>query len=389
MSNPVELSDRESLLHSSNTALNSKMVSQYSSVLSPIVVNAVMRVIDPKTAINVDLNDIKIIKKLGGTVEDTQLIEGLLFNQHVVHSADGPTRVQNAKVGLIQFCISPPKTNMESNVVISDYQQMDRILREEKRYLLDICNKIKKTGCNVLLIQKSILRDAVVEMSLHFLAKLKILVVKDIERDEIEFISKTLGCTPVANIESFTPDKLGTADLVEEISTSDGKLVKITGVPHTKTVSVLVRGSNKLMIDEAERSIHDSLCVIRCLVKKRFLIAGGGAPEIELSQQLGQWAKTLKGLDSYCVSAYAEAFEVIPYTLAENAGLNPIAIVTELRNRHAKGEKSAGINVRKGAISNILEENVVQPLLVSTSAIRLASETVAMILKIDDIVAVR
>jgi len=175
---------------------------------------------------------------------------------------------------------------------------------------------------------------------------------------------------------------------VEEISTSDGKLVKITGVPANKTVTVLVRGSNKLVIDEADRSLHDSLCVIRSLVKKRFFIAGGGAPEIELSLSLGKWAKTLKGMESYCVSAYADAFEIVPYTLAENAGLNPIAIVTELRNKHAQGEKNAGINVRKGIISNILEENVLQPLLVSTSAVRLATETVAMILKIDDIVSV-
>jgi len=183
---------------------------------------------------------------------------------------------------------------------------------------------------------------------------------------------------------------LGTAALVEEVSTSDSKVVKITGVPSGgKTVSILVRGSNKLVLDEAERSIHDSLCVIRCLVKKRFLIAGGGAPEIELSLHLGKWAKSLSGMDSYCTAAYADAFEVVPYTLAENAGLHPIAIVTELRSKHAEGGKNFGINVRKGMITNILEERVVQPLLVSVSAVRLATETVAMILKIDDIVGVR
>jgi len=387
---PVKLEDRETLLHSSNTALNSKMVSQYSPILSPIVVDAVMNVIDPKTAINVDLNDIKIVKKLGGTVEDTQLIKGLVFTQKISTTAGGPTRIQNAKIGLIQFQLSPPKTNMESNVQISDYTQMDRIIAEERKYLLDLCKRIQKTGCNVLLIQKSILRDAVTDMSLHFLAKLKILVVKDIEREDIEFITKTVGCQPVADINSFSADKLGVAELVEEGHTSDGKIVKITGVSaNSKTVTILVRGSNKLMLDEADRSIHDSLCVIRSLVKKRFLIAGGATPEIELSLQLGNWAKSLSGLESYCVSAYAEAFEVIPYTLAENAGLNPILIITELKARHTAGEKTAGINVRKGEITNILEENVVQPLLVSHSAVRLATETVAMILKIDDIIAVR
>lgn len=172
-------------------------------MIAPICVNAIYKLIDPKTSINIDLRDIRIVKKLGGTVEDTELVEGLVFNQKATHSAGGPSKVKDAKIGLIQFQISPPKTNvsahvesknnslqMDSSVVVTDYQQMDRILREEKNYLLNICNKIKKSGCNVLLIQKSILRDAVTEMSLHFLAKLKIMVVRDIERDEIEFISK-------------------------------------------------------------------------------------------------------------------------------------------------------------------------------------------------------
>ncbi|KAL6067604.1 T-complex protein 1 subunit delta [Balamuthia mandrillaris] len=388
MSTPVELTDRESLLKSAITALNSKVVSQYSNLLAPLAVNAVLQVIDPKTATNVDLRDIKIVSKLGGLIDDTELVDGLVFTQKAVKSAGGPSMVENAKIGLIQFQLSPPKTNMDNSVFIEDYTQMDRILREERKYLLDMCNKIKKTGCNVLLIQKSILRDAVSDLSLHFLAKLKILVVKDVEREDIEFICRTLGCKPIASIEGFVADKLGSAKLVEEVSTSGGSLVKITGVPNPgKTVTVVVRGSNQLVIDEAERSLHDALCVIRSLVKQKFLIAGGGAPEIEVSLQLGEWAKTLQGKHGYCVRAFAESLEIVPYTLAENAGLHPIAIVTNLRNRHAQGEKTAGINVRKGIISNILEENVVQPLLVSTSCISLATENTVAMLKIDDIVA--
>jgi len=195
-----------------------------------------------------------------------------------------------------------------------------------------------------------------------------------------------LGCQPAASIEGFSAEKLGSAKQVEEISTSDGKVVKVTGVANPgKTVTILCRGSNKLVLDECERSVHDALCVMRSLVKKKFLIAGGGAPEIEVSLQLGAYAKTLAGVESYCTRAYAEAFEIIPYTLAENAGLNAIAIVTELRNRHNNGEKNTGINVRKGIISDIMKENVLQPLLVNSSAINLATETVCLILKIDDI----
>jgi len=240
------------------------------------------------------------------------------------------------------------------------------------------------------LIQKSILRDAVNDLSLHFLSKLKILVVTDVEREDIEFISRTIGCIPIASIESFVPEKLGSSKLVEEVGTSDGKIVKITGVPNSgKTVTILCRGSNKLVMDESERSVHDALCVLRSLVKKRFMIAGGGAPEIEMSVQLSKYAQSVTGVESYCILAFAEAMEIIPYTLAENAGLNPIAIVTELRNRHSQGEKTVGINVKKGMISDILKENVVQPLLVSTSAITLATETVSMILKIDDVLSTR
>ncbi|KAJ3054336.1 T-complex protein 1 subunit delta [Rhizophlyctis rosea] len=385
MSMKLDLADRESLLKSASTSLNSKIVSQHSSLLAPIAVDSVLRVIDPAIHDNVDLNDIRLVKKVGGTIDDTELIDGMVLTQNTIKSAGGPTKMEKAKIGLIQFQLSPPKPDMENQIIVNDYRQMDKILKEERQYLLNLCKRIKKAGCNVLFIQKSILRDAVNDLSLHFLAKLKILAIKEIERDEVEFICKSTGCKPIADIESFTEDKLGYAELVEEVESAGAKVVKVTGVKNAgKTVSVLIHGSNPLVLEEAERSLHDALCVIRCLVKKRALIAGGGAPEIEVSQKLMAYAKTLKGMEAYCFEAFAEALEVVPTTLAENAGLNPIGIVTELRNRHAKGEKTAGVNVRKGTISNILEENVVQPLLVSTSAIELAAETVKMIMKIDD-----
>ncbi|ORY03380.1 putative t-complex protein 1 delta subunit (tcp-1-delta) [Basidiobolus meristosporus CBS 931.73] len=390
MATKIDLSDRDSLLKSASTSLNSKIVSQYSNLLSPIAVDAVMKVIEPSTATNVDLKDIRIVKKVGGTIDDTELIDGLVLTQNVIKSAGGPTRVEKAKIGLIQFQLSPPKPDMENQIIVNDYRQMDKILKEERQYLLNMCKKIKKAGCNVVLIQKSILRDAVNDLSLHFLAKLKILVIKDIERDEVEFICKSTGCKPIADVDSFTEDKLGYADLLEEVNNDGTRVVKVTGVKNAgRTVSVLCRGANGLVLEEAHRSLHDALCVIRCLVKKKALVAGGGAPEIEVSQSLMEYAKTLKGMEAHCFQAFAEALEVIPTTLAENAGLNPIGIVTELRNKHAQGEKTAGINVRKGTITNILEENVIQPLLVSTSAIELAAETVKMILKIDDIVQTR
>ncbi|KAB0366013.1 hypothetical protein FD754_010169, partial [Muntiacus muntjak] len=303
--------------------LTDMVVFQYSSLLSPVSVDAVMKVIDPATATSVDLRDIKIVKML-----DLKRL-----------------------IGLIQFCLSAPKTDMDNQIVVSDYVQMEGVLREERAYILNLVKQIKKTGCNVLLIQKSILRDALSDLALHFLNKKKIMVVKDIEREDNEFICKTIGAKPVVHVDQFTADMLGSAELAEEVSLNgSGKLIKITGCANAgKTVTIVVRGSNKLVFEEAERSIHDAFCVICCL----------------LALRLTECSRTLSGMESYCICAFADAMEVITSTLAGNGGLNPIST---------------------GGVSNILEELVVQPLLVSVSALTLATETVRSILKIDDVV---
>jgi len=304
MSTPVDLNDKASLLRAASTSLNSKVVifpalelselicnifqivSQYSSTLAPIAVAAVSRLVTP-TSSNVDLRDIRVVKKIGGTIEDTELVEGVVLNQNVVVSAGGPTRVEKAKIAIIQFQLSAPKpdvcnppflfdlspltySQMDNTVVINDYRLMDKVIKEGRQYILNLCKKIKKANCNVLLIQKSILRDAVDDLSLNYLKRLNILVVKDVERDEIEFLSKSLGCKPISDIEAFTEDKLGQADLVEEASDMGMKVVRITGIKNRgRTVSILATGSNNLVVDECERSLHDALCVVRCLVKKK------------------------------------------------------------------------------------------------------------------------
>ena len=224
-------------------------------------------------------------------IDDSEMVDGLVLSQQAVKSAGGPTRMEKAKIGLIQFQLSPPKPDMENQIVVNDYRQMDKILKEERTYLLNMVKKIKRSKCNVLLIQKSILRDAVNDLSLHFLYKLGIMCIKDIERDEVEFICKSTGCKPIADIDSFTEDRLGSADLVEEVSHLGSRYTKVTGVKHTnpnspRTVSIVARGANPLILDEAERSLHDAMCVVRCLVKKRALLPGGGAPEMAVSTQL-------------------------------------------------------------------------------------------------------
>ena len=392
ISKPVELGDRDHLLSAVETCLSSKVVAQNSDLLAPIAVDSVLGIVeDVEKSTNVDLKDIRLVTQMGGTVDDTELIKGLVLTKGATKTAGGPTTMQNAKIALIQYCLSAPKTDMDNNVVVSDYAAMDRILREERKFILGQCKAIKKSGANVLLIQKSILRDAYNELSLHFLAKMGILVVTDIDRGDVEFICRTLGCQPVAHADQMTADKLGTAESVSDVLMEGGstKVVKFTGVQNPgKTMTVLLRGSNEFVLGEAERSLHDAQCVVRSFVKKRYMIAGGGAAETEAALRLQEYSQQLTGMDAYCFRAFADALEVIPYTLAENAGMKPIEVVTELRKQHAEGIKGAGINVKKGKVSDMYEMNVVQPLLVSTSAIQLATESVSMMMKIDDLVVV-
>ena len=289
MAKPVDLNDRDSLIQNAITSLSSKVVSHHSDLLAPMAVDAVMKIIDKATADNVDLRNIHVSKKLGGTIDESELIDGLCFvDKKASHLAGGPTRIENAKIGLIQFPISAPKSDMESNVVVGNDVAMDRIIREERQHILGIIKKIIASGANVLLLQKSILREAISDLALHFLAKKKIMVIKDIERDDIDFISKTIGATPVAHVDQFKAEKLGSANLVEEVSAGgSSKIVKVTGCPNSgKTVSILLRGSNQLVLDEADRSLHDALCVVRALVKKRSLVPGGACVEMEVAHQL-------------------------------------------------------------------------------------------------------
>jgi T-complex protein 1 subunit delta len=392
MSKPLDLHDRDHLLSAVETCLSSKVVGSNSDVLAPIAVDSVLGVVgNLDTSTSVDLNDIRLVTQVGGTVDDTELVKGLVLTKGSTKTAGGPSQMADAKIGLIQYCLSAPKTDMDNSVVVSDYAAMDRILREERKYILQQCKTIKKSGCNVLLIQKSILRDAYNELSLHFLAKMGILVVTDIDRGDVDFICRTLGCQPIAHPDQMTAEMLGSAERVADVVMEGGstKVVKFTGVQNPgKTMTVLLRGSNEFVLAEAERSLHDAQCVVRSLVKKRFLIAGGGAPETEACLKLQEHARELTGMDAYCFQAFADALEVIPYTLAENAGMKPIEVVTELRKQHAEGMKGAGINVKKGKVSDMYDLNVIQPLLVSTSAMQLATETVCMIMKVDDVVVV-
>lgn len=295
---PVDISNKETLIQCVNTSLSSKVISTNSELLSPMAVDAVLKVIDPQTAQNVDLRDIRVVRKLGGTIDDTTLVEGIVFDKCKPSTANGgPTKIVNARIAVIQFQIATPKTDLENSVIIKDYQAMDRIMKEERKIIAEMVKKIVASEANVLLIQKSILKDATNELSLHFLAKKGIMVVQDIEREDVDFICKSIGAVPVAHIDHLSKDKFGFAELCEQSRLEDdAKIFKITGLKNAKTVSLLVRGSNPLVIDEAARSLHDALCVIRSLVKSKALITGGGSAELEISSQLQERATKMKGL---------------------------------------------------------------------------------------------
>ncbi|KAI8422331.1 hypothetical protein MSG28_006200 [Choristoneura fumiferana] len=298
MATPVDLQNEEALLQAAATSLNSKVVSQHSTILAPIAVQAIRAVMEPipnGIGARVDLRDVKVLERLGGTVEDTELIQGLVI-PHRASNVNGPHRIEKAKVGLIQFCISPPKTDMDHNVIVSDYAAMDRVLKEERQYILNIVKQIKKAGCNVLLVQKSILRDALSDLAVHFLDKIKTMVIKDIEREDIEFVCKTLGCRPIASLDHFTAENLVNVDLVEEVNEPSGKYIKMTGCNSGgRTVSVLVRGSAGAVVAEAARSLHDALCAVRCVARRPALLAGGGAPEAAAAAALARAAIAAPG----------------------------------------------------------------------------------------------
>lgn len=202
IASPINLNDRDELIMNASTSLSSKVVSHHSDLLAPLAVDSILKVIDKETADNVDLRDIHVARKLGGTIDDSELVDGLVFvDKKASHFAGGPTRVENAKIGLIQFPLSAPKSDLESNVVVHDYTAMDRLLKEERKHILELVKKVLATGANVVLLQKSVLREAVSDLALHFLAKKNVMVIRDIDREEIDFISRTIGATPVAHID--------------------------------------------------------------------------------------------------------------------------------------------------------------------------------------------
>jgi len=378
----IDPTDKEALKKVAMTSMASKIVSENKEQLADIAVEAVLHVARKVgEEYRVDLDDIMVEKKPGESITDTKLIKGIVLDKEVVHSGM-PKRVENAKIALLNCPLEVEKTEFDSKIHIESPEEMEAFLKEEENMLRGMAEKIAEAGANVVICQKGI--D---DMAQHFLARKGILAVRRAKKSDMEKLSKATGGRIVTNIEDLTSEDLGYAALVEERKIGDDKMVFIEGCKDPRSVAILVRGGTERIVDEAERSVHDALCVVRDVVQEPKILAGGGAPEIEVARELREYAESLPGREQLAVQSFAEAIETVPVTLAENAGLDPIDIISDLRAAHEKGERWAGVDVFEGKVSDMEKLEVYEPVAVKKQVIKSATEAATMILKIDDVIA--
>ncbi len=378
----VSPNDVSMLMKAAITTMSTKMVSGYSQHLGKIAVDAIMKVAQKTDeGYKIDLSDVKVDKKAGESVEDSCLIEGIVLDKEVVHSRM-PKTIKKAKIALLNAPIEIEKTEFTSKINIESPEEMKAFLDEEENMLRNMVEKVTKSGANVLVCQKGI--DDVAQ---HFLAKAGVLAVRRVSESNIEKLSKATGAKIVVNIEGLTEKDLGNAELVEERKMGDDKWVFIEGCKNPRALTILLRGGTEKVIDEVERAIHDTLCVVKDIMQRPYVVAGGGAPEIEVSSRLRKWAGALSGKEQLAAIAFAEALEIVPTTLAENSGLDPVDILVDLRSSHEKGKIWTGIDAIEGRVTNMSEIDVYEPLVVKEQIIKAASEAASMILRIDDVIA--
>jgi len=379
---PIDLNKTDYLKKVAVTAMGSKIVSEYKEYLAEIAVKAMLAVAE-KTAngYKVDVDDIKVEKKTGESVGETSLITGIVLDKEIVHSGM-PKRVEKAKVALLDVSLENEKPEVDAKINIENPAQIEAFLKQEEVMLKAMVEKVLSSGANVVICQKGI--D---DMAQHFLARKGVIAIRRAKKSDMEKLARATGAKIVSNINALSTTDLGYAALVEERKTGDDKMTYIEGCKNPKSVTLLIRGGNQRLTAEAERSIHDALCVIKDLIQEPRVVAGGSAPEMEMANVLKKYAQTLPGREQFAVRIFAESLEVIATTLAENAGLDPVDLLTQLRARHEKGETWAGINVLAGTTEDMTKLDVYEPLTVKKQIIKSANEATSMILKIDDIIS--
>jgi archaeal chaperonin len=379
---PVDLTSTEYLKKSAMTSMASKIVAEYKEEMADITVKAMLEVAEKQDGVyKVDVEDVKVEKKTGGSLSDTSLINGIVLDKEIVHSGM-PKRMENAKIALIDASIEIEKTEIDAKISIESPEQIGAFLKQEETTLREMTDKILASGANVVVCQKGI--D---DMAQHFLSRKGIIAIRRAKKSDMEKLARASGGKIVTKLDDISASDLGSAALVEERRVGEDKMTFVEGCKEPKAVTLLIRGGTQRIIAEAERSIHDALCVIKDLIEEPKIVAGGGAPELEMARALKKYAETLPGREQIAVRVFAEALESIAVTLTENAGLEPIDILSELRARHEKGETWAGIEVLEGKIQDMTKMNVFEPVAVKKQTIKSASEAATMILKIDDIIA--
>jgi thermosome len=379
---PVKPTGKEFLEKVAATSMASKLVSENKEQLAEIVFEAVLHVAQKVgDEYKVDLDDIMVEKKLGESAAETKLIEGLVLDKEVVHSGM-PKRVEKAKMALLESALEVKKTEFDTKINIERPEQMESFMREEENMLKQMVEKIAASGANIVICQKGI--DDMVQ---HFLARKEILAVQRVKESDMEKLGKATGGKVVTNLEGLTKSDLGYAGLVEERKIGDDKMTFIEGCKNPHSVAILIRGGTERFVDEAERSVHDALCVVRDVVQEPKILAGGGSPEMEIARALRGYAETLPGREQLAIQSFGEAIEIVALTLGENAGLDPIDILSELGARHEKGEKWAGVDVFAGKIEDMWKLGVYEPLVVKKQIIKSATEAATMLLRIDDVIA--
>ena len=379
---PVKPKQKEFLKKVAATSMASKLVSENKEQFAKIAVEAVLHAAQKvEDKYKADLDDIMVEKKPGESAAETRLIEGLVLDKEVAHSGM-PKRIEKARIALLESALEIEKTEFDAKINIDRPEQIESFMREEENMLKAMVEKIVASGANVVVCQKGI--DDMVQ---HFLARKGILAVRRAKTSDMEKLGKATGGKVVTNLEGLAENDLGYAELVEERKIGDDKMTFIEGCKNPRSVAILIRGGTERFIDEAERSVHDALCVVRDVVQEPKILAGGGSPEMEIASALRDYAETLPGREQLAVQSFGEAIEIVPLALGENAGLDPIDILSELRARHEKGEKWAGVDVFEGKIKDMRELEVYEPLAVKKQVIKSAAEAATMILRIDDVIA--
>jgi len=382
---PVAFDDEKTLKEIAITSISSKSINVAEDHFAKIIVASVKQVsekVEDRYVADIDL--IKIVKKHGKSLDETELVKGMVLDKEIA-SSGMPKLVDGAKIALLNAKLEIEKTEFDAKINIESPGQMKMFLDEEERMLKEMVTSVTKSGANVIFCEKGI--D---DMALHFLGKAGVIAVKSVSSSDMEKLSKATGAMIVASVKELHADALGKAKRVEEVKIGDDKLLYIRDCKNPKAVTIVIRGASQHVLDEAERSLHDGLCVVRNVIEDGKIVAGGGSPEAELSKGLKAFAVQVGGREQLAVEAFAEAVEEIPLTLAENAGLDPIDIMVALRAQHEKANsKTFGIDVTTGKIVDMCTKMVIEPLRVKQQAIKSATEATNMILKIDDLISIK